>query len=65
MMCWVLMEKAIQTAVRITNLGPGKVKIRRSSLKPYKPPQELAILRAGDVKDFDCEDIADLLVEKL
>ena len=25
----------------------------------------LAILRAGDAKEFDCEDIADLLVEKL
>lgn len=55
----------MQTAVRITNLGPDKVKVRRSSIKPYKPPQELAILRAGDAKEFDCDDIADLLVEKL
>jgi hypothetical protein len=52
------------TVVRIQNLGPGKIKVLRTSTKPYQPHRELVILKAGEASEFECENIADLLVEE-
>jgi hypothetical protein len=52
------------TTVRIRNLGPGEVKVSRTSIKPYTPHQELARLKVGEAQEMDCY-IADLLIEEI
>lgn len=55
----------MQTVVRICNLGPMRVRVRRSAIKARASPQELATIEVNETGQFDCDPIADLVIEEL